>query len=197
MAHLIEARAHHLRLAAQAVRVLHACAIDDATRGSRCRPAARDRRARPRSAPDGRAPRECAHRTACRWPRHASTACAPATSAAAIARSVANKRRARAPSTPACRSEVPGLPSGRARAAPCRHAASAVGAFHDRRHRTRASPSPISTADRCASGARSPEAPTEPCAGMHGITPAFSSCEQRFDHLAANARMAARRAPRP
>ena len=38
-----------------------------------------------------------------------------------------------------------------------------------------ASPSPISTADRCASGARSPDAPTDPCAGMHGTTPALAS----------------------
>ena len=34
-----------------------------------------------------------------------------------------------------------------------------------------ASPSPMSTADMCASGARSPDAPTEPCCGTTGITP--------------------------
>ena len=35
-------------------------------------------------------------------------------------------------------------------------------------------PSPIMTAVRWASGARSPEAPTEPCAGTAGVTPAAS-----------------------
>ena len=36
----------------------------------------------------------------------------------------------------------------------------------------RASPTPIIAAAICASGARSPEAPTEPCAGTTGVTPA-------------------------
>jgi hypothetical protein len=34
-----------------------------------------------------------------------------------------------------------------------------------------ASPSPIIAAAICASGARSPDAPTEPCAGITGVTP--------------------------
>jgi hypothetical protein len=38
-----------------------------------------------------------------------------------------------------------------------------------------ASPSPISTQAMCASGARSPEAPTEPLHGMLGTTPALNS----------------------
>ena len=37
-----------------------------------------------------------------------------------------------------------------------------------------AMPSPIITAAICASGARSPEAPTEPCAGITGVTPRSS-----------------------
>ncbi|MCY1363959.1 hypothetical protein D9M69_507440 [compost metagenome] len=38
-----------------------------------------------------------------------------------------------------------------------------------------ASPSPISTQAMWASGARSPEAPTEPLHGMLGVTPALNS----------------------
>ena len=41
------------------------------------------------------------------------------------------------------------------------------------RRRRANSPSPISASVRCASGARSPEAPTEPCDGMHGTRPAL------------------------
>ena len=40
------------------------------------------------------------------------------------------------------------------------------------------SPSPISTQARCASGARSPEAPTEPLAGMRGTRPALNSASK-------------------
>ena len=47
-----------------------------------------------------------------------------------------------------------------------RAARSASRAGHRARRRRSASPSPISTSARCASGARSPEAPTEPCAGI-------------------------------
>ena len=35
------------------------------------------------------------------------------------------------------------------------------------------SPSPISTRAQCASGARSPLAPSEPCSGTTGVIPAF------------------------
>src|SRR5207253_3952297 len=38
-----------------------------------------------------------------------------------------------------------------------------------------ASPSPTRTKARCASGARSPEAPTDPCEGMRGTTPPLMS----------------------
>ena len=37
------------------------------------------------------------------------------------------------------------------------------------------SPSPISTSAQCASGARSPLAPSEPCSGTTGVIPALSS----------------------
>ncbi|KAG1434625.1 hypothetical protein G6F56_014245 [Rhizopus delemar] len=38
----------------------------------------------------------------------------------------------------------------------------------------KASPTPSITLARCESGARSPEAPTEPCAGTTGSTPLTS-----------------------
>ena len=38
----------------------------------------------------------------------------------------------------------------------------------------RTSPSPSSIRERCARGARSPDAPTEPFSGIHGITPALN-----------------------
>ena len=44
---------------------------------------------------------------------------------------------------------------------------------------TRTRPSPISASDRCASGARSPEAPTEPWLGTTGCIPAFTSWSSR------------------
>ncbi len=44
---------------------------------------------------------------------------------------------------------------------------------------TKASPSPIITSARCASGARSPDAPTEPFSGMTGTTPRISICRSR------------------
>ena len=42
-----------------------------------------------------------------------------------------------------------------------------------------AQPSPSITAAICASGARSPEAPTEPCAGIIGVTPRASIASSR------------------
>ena len=39
----------------------------------------------------------------------------------------------------------------------------------------RISPRPSTASDRCASGARSPEAPTDPCAGTQGMRPALMS----------------------
>ena len=59
----------------------------------------------------------------------------------------------------------------------------------DRRHRAagrrRASPTPISTPARWASGARSPEAPTEPLAGTHGQHVGIEQRQQRLDHAPA------------
>ena len=102
-AHRVEARAHHLRLAAQAVRILHARAIlvrvADAAAGEQ--PAVD--RARRRPAPRGRAPRGCARRTACRC---RGTRRPPARRRRTPRPARARPRTgppARAPSTPACR----------------------------------------------------------------------------------------------
>ena len=46
------------------------------------------------------------------------------------------------------------------------------------RRRRRHSPSPMSAAARCASGARSPDAPTEPCAGTTGTSAALEAGER-------------------
>ena len=56
-----------------------------------------------------------------------------------------------------------------------------------RRRRRRVSPSPTSTSARCASGARSPLAPTEPRLGTSGCTPRVEQREQRLERLDANA----------
>ena len=88
--HLVEARAHHLRLAAQAVRILHARAIlvrrADRAAGEQRRGRSPRRRAWPRW------PRTAWMRASngVSLPRHASTDSAPATNAAASARSAAN-----------------------------------------------------------------------------------------------------------
>ena len=86
--------------------------------------------------------------------------------------------RARAPWTPGCRSAAPVPPSARA------PGASAPPARAPRRRagspRAGGSGPVASTAsDRCASGARSPEAPTEPCAGTHGYSPRLISASRK------------------
>ena len=53
--------------------------------------------------------------------------------------------------------------------------ASASAAGRRRPSRSCTSPSPISASAQWASGARSPLAPSEPCSGTTGVTPAFSS----------------------
>ena len=45
-----------------------------------------------------------------------------------------------------------------------------------------ASPSPISTSARCASGARSPEAPTDPCARHDRVDTGVEQVQQTVDH---------------
>ena len=83
VAQLVEAGADHLRLAAQAVRILDAVvALQMRASGSRCPRAGRGSSARRRSGRAGRAARGCAGRTAPSLPRAASTVSAPITSAA-------------------------------------------------------------------------------------------------------------------
>ena len=55
-----------------------------------------------------------------------------------------------------------------------------------------ASPSPISTSARCASGARSPEAPTEPCERHHRRDVGLEQFAQRLDERGPAAREPAR-----
>ena len=55
-----------------------------------------------------------------------------------------------------------------------------------------ACPSPISTSARCASGARSPLAPTEPRLGTSGWTRAIERLDQAVERRAAHARVALR-----
>ena len=100
-------------------------------------------------------------------PAAASTLSAPATSAAAKARSAAN--------SPAAASAVEtwlplskASPSLAASTSGDRPSAWRTAAAGRRSPANRISPSPISAQDRCASGARSPEAPTEPLAGTVG-----------------------------
>ena len=108
-------------------------------------------------------------------PCSASSVIAPATSAVRRERARRRRQRERADRAhhlrPVDERERPPWPRGRAararRARAPRRRASA-------RRRRSASPSPMTTSARCASGARSPEAPTEPCAGMTGRTPRSS-----------------------
>ena len=65
-------------------------------------------------------------------------------------------------------SESPSFAAGRIGSSPTRVSASNPGR---RSPSTNASPSPTSGSARCASGARSPEAPTEPRLGTTGSTP--------------------------
>ena len=67
-------------------------------------------------------------------------------------------------------SERPSFASSRSGSSPTRASASRPGS---RSPSTNASPSPTSGSARCASGARSPDAPTEPRLGTTGTTPRF------------------------
>jgi hypothetical protein len=100
-------------------------------------------------------------------PRAASSERAPATSAAASRRSVANSPTS-ASAVDTCVPLMSANPSfGPRRSGFNPASANAVAAGTVRPFR-RTSPSPISASDRCARGARSPEAPTEPLPGTTG-----------------------------
>ena len=139
-----------------------------ARRGCRCRRAARGRSPPHRPGHGDRAPRGCAHRTACRCRGRRRPTSAPATNAAAsdaLGREQAGERERRRHLRAVEQRQAFLRPEHERREAGARER---LARRHDVAAIDVASPSPISTADRCASGARSPEAPTEPCAGMHG-----------------------------
>ena len=76
----------------------------------------------------------------------------------------------------------------RARSARDPRFASAVGGRQHACRRRTISPTPIIAAAMCASGARSPDAPTEPCAGTTGVRP-------RVEHRASSRRSSSGRTP--
>ena len=146
-----------------------------ATRGSRC---ARAARAGWRRRPPGRrtdAPRGCADRTG-RPSRGGRRSSAPAITSAARARRSAPASASASTAVEAC---VP-LMSARPSLGPSRTGESPAAGERVRRPATcrspsHARPSPTSTRARCASGARSPLAPTDPRDGTTGCTPRFSA----------------------
>ena len=190
----VERGAHDLRLAAQTVGILHPFVADEmrgADRGT-CHQAAQ--RSPPhRSGPGDGAAGGCADRTArrSRAPRRSTAR-----------RSPARRRGDFPPRTDrpahrrwriACRSATPGLPwrpapaaSGRPRPAPR--------AAGTRRSPTKNSPTPIIVAAMWASGARSPEAPTEPWQGITGVSPLASSASSSRTVSRPHARCALRQA---
>ena len=72
-----------------------------------------------------------------------------------------------------------------------------LGAAQQPARRRAPRPSPTSGSARCASGARSPLAPTEPRAGTYGTSPAAEQREQQLDGLDADAGVALRERVRP
>ena len=183
VAHLVEARAHHLRLAAQAVRILHARAVH-VRRADRA--AVRAARGRSRAASIWpRWPRTAWMRASngVSLPRHASTVSAPATNAAASARSRGEQagERERRRHLRAVEQREPFLrrerrpAQGRARASASR---AGIDAAVDAAPRLRRSAPPT----RCASGARSPDAPTDPCAGNARHDAGIGERDERLDH---------------
>ena len=105
-----------------------------------------------------------------REPWSASTESAQATSAARASRRARTSPSARvaAMNCVPLTSESPSFAANRTGSRPTRARASAPAR---RSPSTHASPSPTSGSARCASGARSPEAPTEPRLGTTGSTP--------------------------
>ncbi len=115
----------------------------------------------------------------------------PATKAAAIARSAA-KRPASASAVETCVPLSSASPSLGPSTTGCSPASPSASRAATTRPEIRASPSPISTAARCASGARSPDAPTDPCDGYARDDAGVAQRHQRLDHRPAHAGVAAR-----
>ncbi len=124
-------------------------------------------------------------------PLSASSDIAPATSASRAASSAS--RSASAPSAvmhcvPLIRRGPP-WPRTATGARPACASASPPGSRSPSRN---ASPSPISTSARCASGARSPDAPTDPLRGDDRVDAAVEHLAQEVAHHGAHARVAER-----
>ena len=190
----IKAGAHHLRLAAQAIGILHALVACE-MRQRECRCPSSNARKAARDLDLARHGRRSA------WMRGskrrvealaASTDSAPVTSAApnsvSALEQAGNRVGGRELRTVDQREPFLG-PERRSARARLRRAPSRRGTTLAVDERP---PSPIMTAAICASGARSPDAPTDPCYGTTGITPRASmawSCSMSF---AAHARGALR-----
>ena len=110
-------------------------------------------------------------------PRKASSESAAATSAVSARISASRRARLTRASIPCVpfRRERPSFASRATGAMPARRRASAPGSVSPLRW---ARPSPMTTWARCASGARSPDAPTEPCDGVTGNTLALSMAQR-------------------
>ncbi len=187
-------RAVDLGHAAQRVVVLHPAAA--AMRLPDRAPVRSARAGWPRAPPlpGAAAPRRSRLSNAASEPREASSDAAP-TRSADVARARSRGSSARPPTatdiwTPLIEREpFLGPESDRPDAArPATHPSAARLPAPDRRTR----PSPIRPRARCASGARSPDAPTEPCAGTSGRTSAASIASERLDRRDANAGVPAR-----
>ena len=169
LAQQVEHGAHHLRLAAQAIGVLHALVADaDARRGWRCRPSARAAPRRSRSGRDGRASAWMRGSNGVSEPRAASVDSAPVTSAALEQRLGLEQagQRVGGGELRAVEQRQPFL-RRRARAARARPAASASaagmrGRRRRRPRRRRSSPPPYAPAARDRPRRRPSLAPARP-----------------------------------
>ena len=146
------------------------CRPRGGSRGSPSPPcSAAHRRGRLDLARDGRAARGSPARSGAVEPMIASVDIAEMTSSAFCAARQAPKRPASAQAVENCVPLISASPSFAASTTGARPGrGQRLGARHARGRRSSASPSPSITAAMCASGARSPEAPTEPCDGMTG-----------------------------
>ena len=167
-------RAEHLRRAAQRVRVLDAAAVGVALDD---RAAAEERRAGAPPPRPGRAVRAASCSRGSNGtvePLNASSDSATATIAASSSRCASWTASAPAAAIRCVPLMIarPSLGPSATGVRPARASASPPGS---RSPSMVASPSPIRTRPRCASGARSPDEPTDPLLGTTGVTPRSSS----------------------
>ena len=185
LAQEIEAGAHHLRLAAQAIGVLHPLVAGDVRGADR---AARHQRAQGCRGVDLAA--MAAQGMDARVERRVRAARRVGRQRADDQRRAQQRLRLEQADERVGGGELRAVEQRepflrrRARSARGRLRASASAAGMTRSP-TRASPTPIIAAAIWASGARSPEAPTEPCAGTIGVTPARQHRFEKAKRLAA------------